>query len=466
MPALDGLKVIDLTRVLAGPFCTMLLGDMGADVIKIEEPELGDDTRGWAPFIDGVSSYFLSVNRNKRSVALDLKSPAGVEVMTRLVREADVLVENLRPGTLERAGFGYERLARSTRGSSMRRSPATATPGRVATKPGYDPVMQAEAGVMDITGPADGEPSRVGVAVTDFLAGQFMFSGILLALRERDRTGRGQAVDIALFDAILAAMTLPAGIAFATGRSPVRMGNRHPSIAPYETFRAKDGLVMVCAGNPKLWRQFCQAIERPDLPDDPRFVDNNGRLRHRDALVEVIEACEYAADSSRVRGPPHSLRRAVRPREIDRRGAGGSAGGGAGHARHDVASRPWRRQIDRQSDGAVGLAAELSPAASVVRRAHPRGAARARLRRARASPASTRAPEPDSGRMTSHEAAPASRCRARTRSSPRRCPLALKTRARLPATPGEPTAHGSASSCLPGLMRRRRWWWVPARPDP
>ncbi len=290
MPALDGLKVIDLTRVLAGPFCTMLLGDMGADVIKIEEPELGDDTRGWAPFIDGVSSYFLSVNRNKRSVALDLKSPAGAEVMTRLVREADVLVENLRPGTLERAGFGYERLATLNPRLIYASVTGYGHTGPRRDEAGYDPVMQAEAGVMDITGPADGEPSRVGVAVTDFLAGQFMFSGILLALRERDRTGRGQAVDIALFDAILAAMTLPAGIAFATGRSPVRMGNRHPSIAPYETFRAKDGLVMVCAGNPKLWRQFCQAIERPDLPDDPRFVDNNGRLRHRDALVEVIEA--------------------------------------------------------------------------------------------------------------------------------------------------------------------------------
>jgi crotonobetainyl-CoA:carnitine CoA-transferase CaiB-like acyl-CoA transferase len=290
MPALDGLKVIDITRVLAGPFCTMLLGDMGAEVIKIEEPELGDDTRGWAPFIDGVSSYFLSVNRNKRSVALDLKSPAGAEVMTRLVREADVLVENLRPDTLERAGFGYERLATLNPRIIYASVTGYGHTGPRRDEAGYDPVMQAEAGVMDITGPADGEPSRVGVAVTDFLAGQFMFSGILLALRERDRTGRGQAVDIALFDAILAAMTLPAGIAFATGRSPVRMGNRHPSIAPYETFRAKDGLVMVCAGNPKLWRQFCQAIERPELPDDPRFVDNNGRLRHRDALVEIIEA--------------------------------------------------------------------------------------------------------------------------------------------------------------------------------
>ena len=290
MPALDGLKVIDLTRVLAGPFCTMLLGDMGADVIKIEEPELGDDTRGWAPFVDGVSSYFLGVNRNKRSVALDSKSPEGAEVLTRLVRDADVLVENLRPGTLERLGFGYERVAALNPRLIYASVTGYGHTGPRREEAGYDPVLQAEAGLMDITGPADGEPSRVGVAVTDFLAGQFLFSGILLALRDRDRTGRGQAVDIALFDAVLAAMTLPAGIAFATGRSPARMGNRHPSIAPYEALRAKDGLVMVCAGNPKLWRQFCQAIERPDLPDDPRFVDNSARLRHRDALVEIIEA--------------------------------------------------------------------------------------------------------------------------------------------------------------------------------
>jgi formyl-CoA transferase len=290
MPALDGLKVIDLTRVLAGPFCTMLLGDMGADVIKIEEPGLGDDTRGWAPFVDGVSTYFLGVNRNKRSVALDLKSPEGAEVLTRLVRETDVLVENLRPGTLERLGFGYERLAALNPRVIYASVSGYGHSGPRREEAGYDPVLQAEAGLMDITGPADGEPSRVGVAVTDFLAGQFMFSGILLALRDRDRTGRGQAVDIALFDAILAAMALPAGIAFATGRSPERMGNRHPSIAPYETLRTKDGLVMVCAGNPKLWRQFCQAIERPELVDDPRFADNSARLRHRDALVQMIEA--------------------------------------------------------------------------------------------------------------------------------------------------------------------------------
>jgi formyl-CoA transferase len=290
MPALDGLKVVDLTRVLAGPFCTMLLGDMGADVVKIEEPGQGDETRGWAPFISGWSSYFLGVNRNKRSVALNIKSREGADVLRRLVQGADVLVENFRPGTLARLGFGYEQAA----ALNPRLIYASVT-GYGHTGPrrdlaGYDPVLQAESGLMDITGPPEGPPSRVGVAMTDFMAGQFLFSGILLALRDRDRTGRGQAIDIALFDSILATMALPAGIFFATGQKPPRMGNQHPSIAPYETFRAKDGLVMVCAGNPKLWVQFCQAIGRPDLPADARFVENTGRLQHRAALVAIVDA--------------------------------------------------------------------------------------------------------------------------------------------------------------------------------
>ncbi len=291
MPPLDGLRVIDLTRVLAGPFCTMLLGDMGADVIKIEEPGSGDDSRGWAPYLgEGWSSYFVGVNRNKRSLALNLKSPDGPEVLRRLAKTADVFVENFRPGTLDRLGLGYAALS-----SLNPRIIFASVSGYGQTGPrrdlaGYDPVLQAEAGLMDITGPADGPPSRVGVAMTDYFAGQFLFSSILLALRERDRSGRGQAIDISLFDSILATMTLPAGIYFATGKKPPRIGNQHPSIAPYETFRASDGLAMVCAGNPRLWIQFCRAIGRPELPDDPRFSANTGRLRNRAELVAIVEA--------------------------------------------------------------------------------------------------------------------------------------------------------------------------------
>ena len=203
MPALDGLKVMDLTRVLAGPFCTMLLGDMGADVIKIEEPGSGDDTRAWAPFIaEGWSSYFLGVNRNKRSLALNLKSPSGSDVLRRLARSADVLVENFRPGTLERFGLGYEQLSAINPRLIIASVTGYGHTGPRRELAGYDPVLQAEAGLMDITGPAEGPPSRVGVAMTDYVAGQFMFSSILLALRERDRTGRGQAIDISLFDSV------------------------------------------------------------------------------------------------------------------------------------------------------------------------------------------------------------------------------------------------------------------------
>ena len=291
MPPLDGLKVIDLTRVLAGPFCTMLLGDMGADVIKIEEPGTGDDSRGWAPFVgEGWSSYFLGVNRNKRSLALNLKTPDGPEVLRRLAASADVLVENFRPGTLDRLGLGYAQLSAINPRLIFASVSGYGQTGPRRDLAGYDPVLQAEAGLMDITGPADGPPSRVGVAMTDYLAGQFLFSSILLALRDRDRTGCGQTVDISLFDSILATMTLPAGIYFASGRKPARLGNQHPSIAPYETFRASDGVAMVCAGNPRLWVLFCQAIDRPELPDDPRFATNTGRLKNRAELVSIVEA--------------------------------------------------------------------------------------------------------------------------------------------------------------------------------
>jgi crotonobetainyl-CoA:carnitine CoA-transferase CaiB-like acyl-CoA transferase len=289
MTALDGIRVIDLTRVLAGPFCTMLLGDMGADVIKIEEPDHGDDTRGWAPFVQGWSSYFLGVNRNKRSVALNIKTPEGGAALRRLIATADVLIENFRPGTLDRLGFGYAAVAALNPRVVYATVSGYGQTGPRRELAGYDPVLQAEVGLMDITGAADGPPARVGVAMTDYIAGLFALSGILLALRSRDVTGRGQYVDISLFDSVLATMTLPAGIFFATGQKPARMGNQHPSIAPYETFQAADGTVMVCAGNPRLWKQFCVAIDRRDLPLDDRFASNAARLRHRAALVAIIE---------------------------------------------------------------------------------------------------------------------------------------------------------------------------------
>jgi crotonobetainyl-CoA:carnitine CoA-transferase CaiB-like acyl-CoA transferase len=285
---LTGLKVIDLTRVLAGPLCTMLLGDMGAEVIKIEDPRHGDDTRDWAPFVDGWSTYYLSVNRNKKSVAIDLKSPDGAALLEDLIRTADVLVENFRPGTLERLGFGRERAM-----ALNERLIYCSISGYGATGPrrdlsGYDMVIQGESGLMDVTGfPATG-PTKVGVAITDCLAALYAAQGILLAHISRMRTGKGQFLDIALLDSAVSVLGLPAGIVAATGRSPGRLGNAHPSLAPYEPYPAADGHVVVAVANQRLWSRFCAAIEAPQLEHDPRFATNTDRLKNREALNAII----------------------------------------------------------------------------------------------------------------------------------------------------------------------------------
>jgi formyl-CoA transferase len=283
------LKVVDLTRVLAGPFCAMLLGDMGADVIKIEEPAAGDDARAWGPFVGEWSAYFLGVNRSKRSLALDLKTKDGQEALARLLAGADVFIENFKPGSLDKLGFGYEAM----RAINPRLVYCSIT-GYGRTGPrrhlsGYDPVVQAESGFMDITGAPEGDPMRTGIAMTDYLAGLYAFGGILLALRDRDRTGEGEQVDIALFDSVLSTLSMPVGIFQATGRTPKRMGNDHPAIAPYEVLHAKDGMVMIAAANPRLWRQLCGAVGLSHLIDDPRFSTNTDRVRHRAELKAEIE---------------------------------------------------------------------------------------------------------------------------------------------------------------------------------
>ena len=290
MPPLTGLKVVDLTRVLAGPFCTMMLGDMGADVVKVEEPGLGDESRGWAPFIGEQSSYYLSVNRNKRSVVLDLKTPEGADALAALIASADVLVENFRPGSLSNLGFGYAEVSKSNPRLIYCSISGYGQTGPRAALPGYDVVLQGETGFMDATGAPDGEPMRAGVAITDYLAGLYAVQGILLALQDRHRSGLGQHVDIALFDSMLSVMRLPLGILLATGTAPRRVGNDHPSIAPYETLRTREGQIIVAVGNPRLWKQFCTAIERPDLMTDLRFASNADRLANRTALKAEIEA--------------------------------------------------------------------------------------------------------------------------------------------------------------------------------
>jgi crotonobetainyl-CoA:carnitine CoA-transferase CaiB-like acyl-CoA transferase len=289
MAPLDGLRVIDLTRVVAGPFCTMMLGDMGAEVLKIEEPKHGDDSRGWAPFIEGTGSFYLALNRSKKSVALDLKSPDGRAALTRLVETADVLIENFRPGSLAELGFDYAAMSALNPRLIYCSISGYGQTGPSAPLPGYDAVIQGEAGIMDMTGFQDGAPTRVGVAITDYLAGLYAIQGILLALTDRQKSGLGQHVDIALFEAMLSVMRLPLAVLQATGATPSRVGNDHLNIAPYEPLRAKDGLIIVAVANPGLWVRFCDALERPDLRDDPRFRTNTDRVANRDALKREIE---------------------------------------------------------------------------------------------------------------------------------------------------------------------------------
>jgi formyl-CoA transferase/CoA:oxalate CoA-transferase len=285
MTPLDGLTVLDFSRVLAGPYCTMQLADLGARVIKIEQPGGGDDTRAWGPpFVAGESAYFLSVNRNKESLALDLKHAAARAIIDALLPRADVLVENFRPGTMERLGLAYEAVAASYPSLVYCSISGFGQTGPRRVEPGYDAMMQAEAGLMSITGPADGPPFRVGVAVGDIATGMFAVQGILAALVARGRTGRGQRVDIAMLDAITALLSYQASSAFATGETPRRMGNRHPSIAPYDTFASADGEFVLSVGNDDQFRRLAGVVQQPSLADDPRFRTNADRVANVDAL--------------------------------------------------------------------------------------------------------------------------------------------------------------------------------------
>ncbi len=286
---LDGLTVLDFTRVLSGPYCTMLLADMGASVIKIEQPGRGDDTRAWGPpFINGESAYFLSINRNKESVTIDLKHPDSRAVLDRLLERADVVVENFRPGTMDRLDLGFEALAPRYPRLVYCSISGFGQTGPRRAEPGYDAVMQGEGGLMSITGDAGGPPFRLGVAIVDIVSGMFAAQGIAMALLARVRTGRGQRVDVAMLDATAALLTYQAGIYFATGATPGRMGNRHPTIAPYETFPAADDDFVVAVGNDQQWRRFCQVIGAPELGEDERFATNRARVDRYDELRPML----------------------------------------------------------------------------------------------------------------------------------------------------------------------------------
>src|SRR5262245_26918829 len=249
----------------------MSLGDMGAEVIKIEEPGKGDDTRGWPPFASGEATYFLSVNRNKKSVTLNMKPPEGQEILRALIATADVVIENFRPGTMDRLGFGYKRLRRENPRLIYCSISGFGESGPEAHRPGYDLIVQGESGVMDLTGFADGPPVKVGNSIADLVSGMAAAQGIALALLARGRTGKGQKVEIGMLDVMAALLTYQAGLYWNAGGRPARRGNQHPSIVPYEVFHARDAYLTLGVANNSLWGRACQAIGRPDLEKDPRF---------------------------------------------------------------------------------------------------------------------------------------------------------------------------------------------------
>lgn len=290
MRPLDDIVVLDLTRVVSGPYCTMILGDLGADVIKIERPGEGDDTRGFAPPYQGdQAAYFLSVNRNKRSLTLDLKSPGGADVLWRLIARADVLVENFRPGVMERLGFGYDAIRERRPELIYCAISGFGQTGPERDRPGYDVVVQAEAGIMDITGPAEGAPHKVGTSIADLVTGQTAANAVLAALLVRGRTGEGQFIDISMLEATAALLTFNASIYYATGQTPKRRGNAHPTIVPYEAFQTADGAWLnLGIANDTLWRTFCDVAERPELAVDARYATAPARVAARDELVPLV----------------------------------------------------------------------------------------------------------------------------------------------------------------------------------
>jgi crotonobetainyl-CoA:carnitine CoA-transferase CaiB-like acyl-CoA transferase len=296
---LAGVRVLDLSRILSGPFATMIFADLGADVIKLENPRTGDDTREWAPPYQGdQSAYFLSVNRNKRGVAVDLKTERGRDVALRLADRADVLMENFRPGTAGRLGLGYDELSARNPRLIYASISGFGQTGPYASEPGYDAIAQALGGLMSVTGEADGEPVRVGNSAADLFAAMWAAIGILAALHARHTTGRGEWIDISLLDGQIASLTYLAGGYFASGEVPRRYGSAHPSIVPYQALRTGDGHLMVAVGNDALWRRFAPLVGLPELVDDPRFATNPQRVANRAELIRRIETSLAAKDSA------------------------------------------------------------------------------------------------------------------------------------------------------------------------
>jgi len=286
---LEGVRVLDLSRILAGPFATMVLADLGAEVIKVEAPGRGDDTRFWGPpFVEGETTYYMSVNRSKLGVSLDFKHPKGRELLFRLIDRADILIENFRSGTLDRLGLGYDDLAPLRPRLIYCSITGYGHTGPRGSEPGFDVVIQGESGLMSVTGSPDGPPYKVGASICDIMAGMYAVQGILAALYQRDRTGQGQKIDLSLLDSIVSALNYQTAMYLITGRTPQRMGNRHPNIAPYETFEASDGYFIVAVANNPHWHLFCQVLGLEELEVEPRYRTVPDRVRNYEPLRELL----------------------------------------------------------------------------------------------------------------------------------------------------------------------------------
>jgi len=286
---LDGVRVLDLTRVLAGPYCTMFLGDLGAEIVKVEQPGVGDDTRGWGPpFTGGESAYFLCVNRNKKSVTIDLKSADGAALVRRLAANADVLIENFLPGTMERFGLGEQDLRAANPKLIYASLTGFGADGPMCDFPGYDLIVQAWGGLMSITGMPDGDPTKVGVAIIDLVAGLMLGKSITAALFAREKLGVGQRIDTSLLEAEVACLINAGSNYLVGGKVPGRWGNAHPTIVPYQSFQTADSYLVIGVASEGIWRRFCQAIGKIDLADDQRFAKNADRVENRAALIAIL----------------------------------------------------------------------------------------------------------------------------------------------------------------------------------
>ena len=285
---LDGIKVLDLTRVLAGPYATMLLGDLGAEVIKIEQPGTGDESRNFGPFKNGFSLYFMSVNRGKRSITLNLKTERGQAIFRRLLAHTDILVENFRPGTMEKLGLDYDTLKPEHPSLIYAACSGFGQTGPYSQQGAYDMIIQGMGGIISITGEPEGPPVRVGTSISDITAALFTTIGVLSALHHRNQTGKGQFVDVAMLDSLVAVLENAVVRYFATGEAPKPLGARHPAITPFEAFASADGHVIIALGNDTLWAKFCEHVKRLDLISDERFRTNAGRTENHAELFPIL----------------------------------------------------------------------------------------------------------------------------------------------------------------------------------